>query len=111
LDSTRTISISVDDFFAVRKYFLHFIPFELVDVILDAAMYWPSVTAESTDLLVVNAVFGNQKILAAYYLTTPPIPQVVRDSVVLPTRIRMVKFTLHSSDQGFGGDFQTIGMY
>ena len=97
--------ISIDDFFAARHCFLRFVPFELANAILDAAMYWPSVTADRTKLLVVSADFVNKKTLphAILLFITPPIPQVVRSSVVLPMRIRMVEFTLQSCDQGYGG--------
>jgi hypothetical protein len=108
-DSLDFRTISVDDFFAVRDYFLRFVPLELANAILDAAMYWPSITTERTELLVASAGFVNKKNVAAYYLITPPIPQVVRDAVVLPMRVRMVKFTLKSCDQGFGGSFKIRG--
>ena len=107
--STPSPILSIDDFFAARHCFLHFVPFELANAILDAATYWPSVTAERTELLVATADFVNKKNVAAYYLITPPIPQVVRGSVVLPMRVRMVKFTLQSCDQGYGGNSKIRG--
>jgi hypothetical protein len=102
-DDLDSLPISVEAFLAVRKCFLRFVPLELANAILDAAMYWPSITTERTELLITSVGVVSKKSVAAYYVITPPIPQAVCDSVVLPTRVRMVKFTLISCDQGYGG--------
>jgi len=87
------------------------VPLELANAILDAATYWPRVTTVHNELLAVSASFVVKKSAAAYYLITSPVPRVSRDSAMLPTKVRMVKFTLKSCDQGWGGQSKYRGTY
>jgi hypothetical protein len=95
-------SPSVDDVFAVRHDLTRFVPLELADTILENAMYWPKVSASRTEPVVVLAGYdGNSNNAAVYYVVTPPIPYVQNGGRV---RVRKVRFSLESHDQGWGGD-------
>jgi hypothetical protein len=93
-------SPSVDDVFAVRHDLTRFMPLELADSILEAAMYWPKISTSRTEPLIVKAGHDSPSDTAAYYVVTPPIPYV-QNSL---TPVRKVRFSLRSHDQGWGGD-------
>lgn len=92
---------SASDVFAVRRLLLHQLPLELVDIILDGAMYWPKITGSRTTSVEVSAHHGNGNDATYNYLVTPPIPFGEANT---PTNIKMVRFRLRSCDQGWGGD-------
>ncbi|KAG6910348.1 hypothetical protein DXG01_011417 [Tephrocybe rancida] len=93
------------DVFSAQGILLHFVPLELADVILNMAQYWPCVSAMSDRLLLVPANHETQNNAAAYYLVTPPVPSYQH------LEIQMVKFSLSSCDQGWGGDANHYGTY
>lgn len=94
-----------NDVYAIRNDLLHFLPLELVDIILDTAQYWPCFSVKSTRRLVVAASDYTSNNVAAYYLVTPAIRE--KRSM----HIKMVKFTLKSCDQGWGGDPNNFDTY
>jgi hypothetical protein len=93
-------SPSVDDVFAVRHVLTGFMPLELAETILDYAMYWPKVSASRTEPVVVEAEHDNSNNAAVYYVVTPPISYAQKGQI----RVRKVRFSLESHDQGWGGD-------
>ena len=99
---------SVDDVFTVRQDLARFVPLELADMILENAMYWPKVSASRTEPRIVAAGYGSSNNNAAvYYVVTPPIPYVQGGWI----RVRKVRFSLESHDQGWGGNFSDRGMF
>ncbi|KAJ6606884.1 hypothetical protein B0H10DRAFT_2070560 [Mycena sp. CBHHK59/15] len=93
-----------NDVFEVRKFLLHFIPAELANIIIDEARYWPRVIAQQEMHVDVSASAspGNNAFLC--YLVTPPIPTVEDlESPDVAPRVKMVRFTTLSCDQGWGG--------
>ena len=100
-------SPSVDDVFTVRHFLTRFVPLELADAILENAMYWPKVSASRTEPMVVKAEHDNANNAAVYYVVTPPIPYAQNGQI----RVRKVRFSLESHDQGWGGDPWDHGVY
>ena len=91
------------DVFTVRNFLfsLEILPLELVDVILDLAEYWPRVYAKlegGDGTLRIEAGTNNSNNGSELCVLTPPIP-LKQDE---PMRIRYVKFSMRSHDQGWG---------
>jgi len=105
LDESTDFAPTDNDVYAVRNDFLHFLPLELVDLILETAQYWPCISVKRASRLVVAANDHTSNNVAAYYLVTPPIRE--KRSM----HIKMVKFTLKSCDQGWGGDPNNFDTY
>jgi hypothetical protein len=102
-----------DDVFAVRDCLLHFLPLEVVDMILDTATYWPRITASRRTILVASASRGQANNADWCYLVTPPIPQREHqegEDTEIRTKIKRVCFCFSSCDQGWGGDPALSGM-
>ncbi|KAF5367276.1 hypothetical protein D9615_010461 [Tricholomella constricta] len=90
--------ITHEDAFFVRDYLRRFVPSELAYLILNAAHYWPCVSAERTDDADPFTVLASSSTgAAAYYLVTPPIPA---DPGTRPVQIQGVVFTMRSLYQG-----------
>ncbi|GLB40882.1 hypothetical protein LshimejAT787_0900970 [Lyophyllum shimeji] len=104
-ESNADFTPADDDVHAVRDDLLHFLPLELVDIILDTAGYWPCLSARSTRHTIVAADDLTSNNAADYYLVTPAIPEEQC------THVKMVKFTLESCDQGWGGDPNNYDTY
>jgi hypothetical protein len=100
-------SPSVDDVFAVRHDLTRFVPLELADTILENAMYWPKVSASRAEPVVIVAGYGDSNNNAAvYYVVTPPISYDQNGRI----RVRKVRFSLESHDQGWGGNLSDCGV-
>jgi hypothetical protein len=96
------------DVLAIRTLLLHRLPLELADIILDLAMYWPRIVAHSTQHFIANASDRPQTDANLIYLVTPPILSSQHtegaDSGNRPAKVHMVRFSLSSHDQGWGGE-------
>lgn len=112
---------SEEDVTLVRTILLHLLPFELVDVILNLAMYWPRVVTRETKFFEVCASDRPNNDANFVYLVTPPIlvpssKPTQRGGMDIdqdnhPPKIRLVRFSLFSHDQGWGGEPQLTGPY
>ena len=105
---------SKEDVFLTRAFMLGRLPLELVDIILDLAMYWPRVVARETRRVEVNASAQNGHDANFVYLVTPPIPPSPltegrgQDGRI---KVNLVRFSLCSRDQGWGGEAQLTGKF
>ncbi|KAG5722071.1 hypothetical protein E4T56_gene15843, partial [Termitomyces sp. T112] len=99
-------NLTEEDFSTVQALFLHFVPPELAKAILDAAQYWPCISAKNVQYTGVLAEVANGNNAAAYYLVTPVIPTKHPH-----LKVEMVKFNIASCDQGWGGDANNCGTY
>ncbi|KAG6830610.1 hypothetical protein H0H87_007553 [Tephrocybe sp. NHM501043] len=100
--SSDVTSPTDEDVFATRTLLIQFVPLELADFIIDIAQYWPCVSVRKTKHLQVTANYRTENNAAAYYLVTPHVPTRYQR-----LEVKMVKFTLESCDQGWGGDART----
>jgi len=85
-------------------------------MILDLAMYWPRIVAHKSQYLVVQAVSGSNNDANFVYLVTPPISsRHVEGSDVddnrRPAKVHMVRFSVSSHDQGWGGELNLQGAW
>jgi hypothetical protein len=114
-ETTSTSSDSVSfhhpterDVLVVRTLLLHCLPLELADMILDLAMYWPRIFAWETENFVADASSRPRNDASFVYLVTPPIPSSQHvegaDDGNMPAKVHMVRFSLCSRDQGWGGE-------
>ena len=107
-DTTSIHYPSERDVLAVRTMLLHYLPLELADIILDLAVYWTRIVIHSTQPFVASASSRPGIDANFVYLVTPPIPYLQHtegaDSCDQPTKVRMMRFSISSHDQGWGGE-------
>ncbi|KAJ7583836.1 hypothetical protein C8J56DRAFT_951990 [Mycena floridula] len=83
---------SEDDVYAVQKLLLSLLPFELIDIILDEAQYWPAIQAKNGTIGIAKSS-GPDNHAAWCWIITPPLK---------PGKYRQVRFMTSSHDQGYG---------
>ncbi|KIY66424.1 hypothetical protein CYLTODRAFT_431794 [Cylindrobasidium torrendii FP15055 ss-10] len=96
------------DIFELREFFLHYLPLELIDTILDCAEYWPCVHAERALDVVARAKRGRHPHAAPnaeyVYLVTKRIPPEAKV-------VQKVVYNITSHDQGWGGEERDRGTH
>ncbi|KAF8992156.1 hypothetical protein BDQ17DRAFT_1254220 [Cyathus striatus] len=101
---------SRNDVFEVRDILLHLAPAELVEYIMNEAEYWAKLVTLRKAEVIVKASDNPNNSADECYLLSAPIPKTMRDGEVIPTKVKMVKFTTRSCDQGGGGSALARGM-
>ncbi|TFK32367.1 hypothetical protein BDQ12DRAFT_728725 [Crucibulum laeve] len=99
------------DVLQVRYILLRFVPLELADLILEAAEYWAKQISSMKRDVQVCASSSPSYNADWCYLVTSPIPARSRNGMPIPTKVKKVKFTLKSCDQGWGGSREHRGTY
>jgi hypothetical protein len=97
-------SPSHTDVHAVRAVLVSHLrmPMELADMIIDFAEYFPSIISRLSDPITCVARAANNYKAASLALLSEPVPMAqTHDELV---RVRSVKFTITSADQGWGGE-------
>ncbi|KAF9457412.1 hypothetical protein BDZ94DRAFT_1314218 [Collybia nuda] len=102
----QSIPYSEEEVQATKCVLYAFLPLELVDGILDLAMYWPSIVSHETRLVEATSE-GSDNLI---YFMAPPFLEG-RLGVGAPVNVKMIKFSLTSCDQGWGGEPNMPGPY
>lgn len=94
----------------VRNILLTHVHYELADLILSEAQYWPRFSTKRDTLLEVLASAEPQNAAQWVYMISDPIPTVYSGERIVPTRVKSVRFLLESCDQGWGGPLENRSM-
>ncbi|KAF9496883.1 hypothetical protein BDN71DRAFT_1547683 [Pleurotus eryngii] len=95
-----------EDVIRVRKPLLTVFPRELLDHILDLAQYWPAIVTSNAEEVHISAnsrVCVEQTVLTAHFA-----PNVPSSDWLNPPKAKLVKFTIQSQDQGWGGSHHLL---
>jgi len=90
------------------------VPPELATVILDMAEFWIGQAWRKNEEVAATADYTCGNSASMYYLVTDPIGSIPLDSDEQSgpvTKVKRVRFTLLSHDQGWGGDYDCRGTY
>ncbi|KAF9448076.1 hypothetical protein P691DRAFT_775679 [Macrolepiota fuliginosa MF-IS2] len=87
----------------VRNILLTRVPYELVDIIIAEAQYWTRLSTKRDAILCVKAVQESLHNAKWCYMISEPVPTQYNGESTVPTRVKSVRFSLRSCDQGWGG--------
>ncbi|KAF9473595.1 hypothetical protein BDN70DRAFT_997565 [Pholiota conissans] len=91
------------DVYSVRHNLLHFLPAELVNIIIEEAKYWPKISCQFKPIFELRVTENEPRCR----LVSP----VISGPADFPNRITEVHFKIESHDQGWGGEQGLPGPY
>jgi len=102
------------DVFIVRRYLLVKVPAELANIILDEARYWPKLSCRTITSMsscrFVRAT-GEKPDASACCLLSPVLGEWMIGNGALSGKIKAVRFTILSHDQGWASEDDFLGIY